>query len=217
MLLSAGLLLVLAGACSKSTDDGGQSLVQVGGGSTATGGSDGNTAGSAGLRSNTAGAPLIDTDGGTCTKKTCADLGWACGYSVDKCGNVTDCTAEGLACANNEVCIGGVNGQPTKCVAGGGQACELCNAIPDCSKAGSVTHLTGRVVTPGRDDSNVANQVGVPNAIVYILQTDKVADLPAISSGIPSGGTSCDRWRGSRLRPGLERRRHGRDGSFHAR
>jgi len=53
--------------------------------------------------------------------------------------------------------------------------------------------LSGRVVTPGRDDANIANQVGVPNAIVYILQTNKPEDLPAITAGIPNGGTSCDR------------------------
>jgi hypothetical protein len=128
-----------------------------------------------------------------CTHKTCKDLGWECGYAVDKCGNTLDCAAEGLACSANQVCIGGVDA-PTKCVAGGGTACELCSAIPDCKKAGTeVTHLTGRVVTPGRDDTNTANQVGVPNAIVYILQTNKVEDLPAITAGIPNGGTSCDR------------------------
>ena len=33
----------------------------------------------------------------------------------------------------------------------------------------------------------------MPNAIVYILQTNKLEDLPAITAGIPSGGTSCDR------------------------
>jgi len=126
-----------------------------------------------------------------CPKRTCQELGWQCGYAVDKCGNTLDCAQEGLACKNNEVCIGGVD-SPTKCVAGGGQACELCSAIPDC-KAGAVTHLTGRVVTPGRDDANTANQVGVPNAIVYILQTAKAEDLPAITAGIASGGTSCDR------------------------
>jgi hypothetical protein len=49
------------------------------------------------------------------------------------------------------------------------------------------------VVTPGRADANTPNQVGVPNAIVYILQTSKPEDLPAITAGIPSGGTSCDR------------------------
>jgi hypothetical protein len=140
-----------------------------------------------------AGGPDITPPADNCTVKTCADLGWECGSAVDKCNNVIDCAKEGRTCTNSQVCIGGVDG-PTKCVAGGGLACELCSAVPDCSKTGTaVTHLTGRVITPGRDDANSANQVGVPNAIVYILQTDKPEDLPAITAGIPSGGTSCDR------------------------
>jgi hypothetical protein len=130
--------------------------------------------------------------GPECPKKSCKDLGWECGYTVDKCGTPIDCAQEGLACTASQVCIGGVDG-PTKCVAGGGQACELCGSIPDCSKATAKTQLTGRVLTPGRDDANTANQIGVPNAIVYILQTNKPEDLPAITAGIPSGGTSCDR------------------------
>jgi len=130
--------------------------------------------------------------GPDCPKRTCAELGWECGYTVDKCGTTIDCATEGRTCSASQVCIGGIDG-PTKCVTGGGQACELCSAIPDCSKAGAVTHLKGRVLTPGRDDANTGNQVGVPNAIVYILQTAKPEDLPAISAGIPSGGTSCDR------------------------
>ena len=138
------------------------------------------------------GAPAIDPGETGCPKKSCAELGWACGYTVDKCSNVIDCGKEGLTCGANQICIGGVDG-PTKCVAGGGRACALCSAIPDCSKAGGVTHLTGRVLTPGRSDADVRNQVGVPNAIVYILQTNKLEDLPGITAGIPSGGTSCDR------------------------
>src|SRR5690606_33162211 len=52
---------------------------------------------------------------------------------------------------------------------------------------------TGRVITPGRDDANTNNQVGVPNAIVYIMKTDQIADLPAIPVGTEPGGLSCDR------------------------
>jgi hypothetical protein len=52
------------------------------------------------------------------------------------------------------------------------------------------------VVTPGRNDANTPNQVGVPNAIVYILRNNDASALPAIASGIPSGGTSCDRCEG---------------------
>ena len=185
-------LLLAASACSKSSDNVGSSQVNGAAGAAQAAGGSSSSAGAAGALSSAAGGPSINTDGSTCTKHTCAELGWACGYTVDKCNKVTNCADEGLACTKNQVCIGGVDG-PTQCVTGGGQACELCSAIPDCSKAGAVTHLTGRVVTPGRNDANVANQVGVPNAIVYILQTDKVEDLPAIGAGIPSGGTSCDR------------------------
>ena len=49
------------------------------------------------------------------------------------------------------------------------------------------------MITPGRDAANTANQVGVPNAFVYILRSNNVSDLPAIGSGIPNGGESCDR------------------------
>ncbi|MEI9940167.1 MAG: hypothetical protein WDO69_23345 [Pseudomonadota bacterium] len=188
LLLVASSALFFANACSKSSDGASSEL----GGSPASGGSGfaGGTVSSGGMTAS-AGGPNIEPP--DCTKKTCAELGWACGYTMDKCGNTIDCAAEGLTCGANQVCMGGVDG-PTKCVAGGASTCALCSAIPDCSKAGgTVTHLTGRVVTPGRDDANAANQVGVPNAIVYILQTDKPEDLPAIGAGIPSGGTSCDR------------------------
>jgi len=191
VLLLASSLPFFAGACSKASDDGVKSELGMGGrAATAAGGSAGMSVASGGELSS-AGGPTFNTSP-ECPKLTCADLGWACGYTVDKCGNEIDCAKEGLACSANQVCIGGVDA-PTKCVAGGGRACELCSAIPDCSKAGAVTHLTGRVITPGRADANTGNQVGVPNAIVYILQTTKVEDLPPFTDGIPSGGTSCDR------------------------
>ena len=202
VLLGAAALLSLASACSKSGGDAPGSALggapEAGGGSGVAGGA----AVSSGGMSALAGSPSLNTDGSGCPKKTCADLGWACGYTVDKCGGVIDCAAEGLTCASNQVCIGGVDG-PTKCVAGGGQSCALCSAIPTCTKSGPVTHLTGRVVTPGRDDANSVNQVGVANAIVYILQTDNPDDLPAITAGIPDGGTSCDRCEDQNLGPVL--------------
>lgn len=189
VLLSSAWLL-LSSACSSQSSG---STSQIGGMPTTTGGSGfgGTPTGSGGTYAS-AGGPII-TPPDDCPKRTCKDLGWECGYTVDKCGTVLDCANEGLACAPNQVCIGGADGTPTKCVAGGGQACALCSAVPDCSQAGSVTHLTGRVITPGRGDANTANQVGVPNAVVYILQTNQPEDLPAINAGIPSGGTSCDR------------------------
>jgi hypothetical protein len=192
VLLSASSLLSLANACSTSDNRG--SGVSPGGAFSSAGSGVGGSVSTGGMTWSTGGRPIIDPgDGGPdCPKRTCADLGWECGYTVDKCNNTIDCAMEGRTCSASQVCIGGIDG-PTKCVSGGGQACELCSAIPDCSKAGAVTHLKGRVITPGRDDANTGNQVGVPNAIVYILQTAKAEDLPAISAGIPSGGTSCDR------------------------
>lgn len=139
----------------------------------------------------------FDDDGkdAGCAKKTCAELGWSCGYTVDDCGQVTNCADEGRACKPDEVCIGGI-GEPTKCVpsGGGAAACDLCASIPTCTGAGQTkTKITGRVVSGGRSDADTANQVGVPNAIVYIPQNSDPANLPAITSGIPANGTSCDR------------------------
>jgi hypothetical protein len=206
--LFGSAMVLLLGACSGKTD----SPLPSGFGGTAAGGA-GNGAGSGagGATTSTGGVPQSTTGGGSpvvigggssCSSKTCAELGWACGYILDECEHVIDCAKEGLACASNEVCIGGVMG-PTECVAGGGKACVLCSAIPDCKSAGDVTHLSGRVVTPGRDDANAANQIGVPNAIVYILQTADPGALPAFSAGIPANGTSCDRCEDQDLGPVL--------------
>lgn len=126
-----------------------------------------------------------------CGTLTCSELGWGCGYLTDSCGELIDCADEGLACASGEVCIGGIDG-PTECVAAGGGSCELCSFIPPCEEGAQPTRLSGRVITPGRSDDDEANQVGVPNALVYILQSN-VEALPEIPVGIPNGGTSCDR------------------------
>lgn len=126
-----------------------------------------------------------------CEPQTCAEAGFACGMMVDECGNVVDCAEEGLTCAANEVC----SGNPTECKEASGFAdCEVCSHIPDCSDEDQVTVLRGRVVSPGRDDDDTANQVGIPNAVVYLLRTTDVGDLPAIPRGLPDGdGQSCDR------------------------
>jgi hypothetical protein len=168
------------------------------GGSVATGG------GGSGGRGGSAGTAIIPPgDGGSCPPITCASLGWACGYFIDNCDNVVNCADEGLMCAVNEVCSGGLDGQPTTCITGGAGVCPVCRGIPDCTMAPQVTTLSGRVITPGRDDTNTGNQVGVPNATVYILRTPNVADLPAIPTGIPAGGTSCDRCEDQMLGPVL--------------
>jgi hypothetical protein len=150
------------------------------GGSSARGG----TGGSAGT--------IIPPDAGSCEPVTCADLGWECGYFVDPCDNVTNCEDEGLTCAANEVCTGGLD-SPTECITGGTGDCPVCTGIPDCSAEPEVTRLSGRVITPGRDDGDTGNHVGVPNAVVYILRTSDPADLPELTSGIPGDGVACDR------------------------
>ncbi len=139
-----------------------------------------------------------------CTPGTsCASLGWECGLAVDECGNVFDCASEGRTCGALQTCIGGINA-PAQCVSGGNTGdCPLCDAVPDCSGASGTTRLTGRVVTPGRSDSNTGNQVGVPNATVYVLRTNDAGDLPAVSTGVPSNGSSCDRCDGQDLGPVL--------------
>ncbi|HTV25313.1 MAG TPA: hypothetical protein VMG12_41750 [Polyangiaceae bacterium] len=162
-------------------------------GGASTGGSSGGPSGGSGPMSGGGNGGYIDFgDAGSCPRTTCAELGWACGYTVDMCGNVVDCEQEGLTCGPNQVCVGGIDG-PTVCAAGADPTCQLCTSVPDCGSGAQLTRLTGRVITPGRDDANVANQVGVPNAVVYIMKTDQIADLPAISAGTPTGGLSCDR------------------------
>jgi hypothetical protein len=130
---------------------------------------------------------------------SCAELGWECGVAIDACGNLFDCALEDRVCnAQTESCIGGVDG-PAQCLNGteGQGSCDVCDAIPDCSGMPQRTRLTGRVITPGADDADTLNQVGIPNAFVYILRNDDESELPAIISGIPNDGsgftTACDR------------------------
>jgi hypothetical protein len=122
---------------------------------------------------------------------SCEELGWECGLAVDECGEVHDCAAEGRTCGALEICTGGINA-PTECevpaILG---PCELCSSVPNCTAG--ITRLTGRVITPGRDNADTANQVGVPNAFVYIVRNNDLGDLPPIATGIPANGTSCDR------------------------
>jgi hypothetical protein len=187
-LVLAGL--AIAGACSGTADvvvkdqgkGGGDGEAGEGTGGTSARGGTGGTGGT-----------IIPPDTGNCQPVTCTELGWECGYFVDPCDNVTDCEDEGLTCAENEVCTGGLD-SPTECVTGGGSDCPVCTGIPDCGEdPDDFTRLSGRVITPGRDDGNTGNQVGVPNAIVYLLRTNDPRDLPDIPTGIPADGESCDR------------------------
>jgi hypothetical protein len=105
---------------------------------------------------------------------------------------MVNCADEGLTCGPLEACTGGLDG-PTVCASSLGEGCTLCGDVPDCSAATQPTRLTGRVVTPGRDDTNVGNHVGVPNAFVYIIRSADETQLPAIGTGLPEGGMACDR------------------------
>lgn len=127
---------------------------------------------------------------------SCAELGWECGIAFDECGNTFDCAAEGRACNALQTCTGGLNA-PTTCESS--TTCDVCDAIADCSAEPMPTTLTGRVITAGRDDANVGNQVGVPNAFVYVLANNDPAALPEIAAGLPEGGTACDRCDGQDL------------------
>lgn len=191
-LLFGTAMTILVSACSGSSGNG---AVIPGGGSGNAGSPGGGASGEGGRGPNGGGntGGYIDFgDAGSCPRTTCAELGWACGYTVDMCGNVVDCAAEGLTCGANEVCVGGIDG-PTVCATGADPTCELCTAVPDCGAGAEPTRLAGRVITPGRNDANVQNQLGVPNAVVYILRTDQEDALPAIPTGTPTGGLSCDR------------------------
>jgi hypothetical protein len=137
-----------------------------------------------------------------CKPTTCKEQGIGCGKVVDACGNVIDCADEGLTCGPLEVCSGSAD-MPAQCKTNSDTPCELCAAVPDCSNASQATKLSGRVVTAGQTDANVKNQLGVPNAFVYILRNSGVGDLPAITAGIPDGGTSCDRCQDQDLGPVL--------------
>ncbi len=194
--LHLGVLAGIFSACSG--DSGGGADPGLDSGGDANGGTSSTGATSSG--------GTIDIGGGgdnTCEPTTCEELGWACGYTIDPCGGeMLDCAEEGLECGPDEACVGGIDG-PTECVAGGAGSCELCDAIPDCSKEPQETILEGRVVSPGRADDDTGNQVGVPNAIVYILRNDEVGDLPDIPTGIPEDGTACDRCEDQDLGPVL--------------
>jgi hypothetical protein len=208
-----GVAVLISAACSNTAKLGDQPEGLVGGATSAGGtggaaamGGDMSTTG--GTSSGAGGTTLISVMDGTtdpkdmCPPTTCKEQGIGCGKVVDKCGNVIDCADEGLTCGPLEVCSGGVD-MPAQCKTSGDTPCELCSAVKDCSSAPQKTALKGRVVTPGRDDQNTKNQVGVPNAFVYILRNDDADDLPAISSGIPDGGTSCDRCEDQDLGPVL--------------
>jgi hypothetical protein len=137
------------------------------------------------------------------TATSCAELGWACGNAINNCGTVYNCALENRGCSPLQACVGGITG-PTTCESGTtGGSCPLCSAVPDCSGRTQLTQVTGRVITPGRTDAETGNQVGVPNAFVYILRENNPALLPAISSGVGASGNACDRCEQTQLGPVL--------------
>jgi hypothetical protein len=200
-LLCSGMVGALAACGSEAPKP---SLIPPGGGEpgSGTGGVGGGGAIPELNGGGQAGTFVLENGETDCQRQTCAELGWACGYLLDHCGQVVNCADEGLACAANEICQGGL-GNPTECVAGVTADCSVCSAIPDCNSAAQPTRLTGRVVSPGRTDNDTGNQIGVPNAIVYILRGTDASVLPAMSAGIPTGGTSCDRCEDQDLGPVL--------------
>src|SRR5262249_54325250 len=127
------LMVLMLGACSNkgpetpSFGTGGTSSGGLGGGGNS--GSGGAAVIQGGRSATGGGAPIIiGGNNSGCPKTTCAEIGFACGYTINECGQVVNCAAEGLTCKANEVCIGGVDG-PTKCESAGGKACPLCEFI----------------------------------------------------------------------------------------
>jgi hypothetical protein len=179
------------GSSGGSGGTGGAGVAASAGMAAGAGGATGATGGTLGL----AGQPIVDPNQPMeeCDPVTCTGLGYACGYILDPCGNRTvNCADEGLTCGPLEACTGGLDG-PTVCASSLGEGCTLCGDVADCSTATQPTRLSGRVITAGRDDANVGNQLGVPNAFVYILRSADETQLPPMSTGIPEGGMACDR------------------------
>src|SRR5687767_4758455 len=100
-------VLAIAAACSSKTADVEPRGVATGGAfSGGTSGTDtGGTSGSAGTTPTGGSAGVIILPEGGCPTITCESLGWACGYTLDECGNEIDCGV----CGANEVCAGGLD------------------------------------------------------------------------------------------------------------
>lgn len=200
---SSVVILFTFANCSSDDDAIPPSTFDGGSGSSGTSGTDAGTGG-AGATPSTGGRDGggLNPDASNECNTTCAEAGWACGQMIDPCGNVVDCADEGLGCGEGQICVGGIDA-PAECQVGLGGTCELCSAVPDCSDADQTTLLRGRVVSPGRDDDDVGNQVGIPNALVYILRNNDLDELPAIDSGVPAGAERCERCEEQELGPVL--------------
>jgi len=138
-----------------------------------------------GASSGTGGGAGLSASGGV----SGAPASGAGGVATGKGGSAGISAAAGSSTTDDGGAGGASGTGGTSSPGGAGGATD---SVPDCSAAESETTLTGRVVTPGRDDGNAANQVGVPNAFVYVVR-GKATDLPTITAGIPDGGSHCDR------------------------
>lgn len=139
----------------------------------------------------------------TCTPRSCNDLHHTCGLATDGCGHgincwsgcsPTDLSCTG-SCGTNNTCLSNGAGEQS-CVAGTPTCVgSLCSSVPTSCAANAQTKLTGTVKTPGRESAagTRANQLPVPNALVYIPADPSIA-LPAIMEGVEAGNAaSCGR------------------------
>jgi len=118
-----------------------------------------------------------------CVPRTCAATGANCGPVADGCGGLLSCGT----CVAPQSCGGG--GRPSVCGAPGGgmtTCTNLCLRRATC-RAGVVTTLSGRVVTPARTAPDP-----LYNAVVYIPNAPVAAFAPGVSCdrcGSPTSGS----------------------------
>lgn len=112
-------------------------------------------------------------DCGSCTPKTCDDLGYTCGLAGDGCGGLLDCGP--TACSVlGQTCGGG--GEPGQCGCRG-----ACADVPDCSgEPNDTTTLTGKVYDPAGNNP-------LYNVFVYVANDP---EDPALKTFPP--GITCD-------------------------
>src|SRR5262245_11845810 len=92
--LYGSIAVAIAVACGGAPKlEGGPGAITEGGtagtGQPGTGGAAPSGGGGSGASGGSGGTNIIPPgDGGSCPPLTCASLGWACGYTIDKCDNV---------------------------------------------------------------------------------------------------------------------------------
>ncbi len=116
---------------------------------------------------------------GTCTPKTCAQVGANCGSVSDGCGGTLSCGT----CTAPQTCGG--NNVPNVCGAPVASCTGLCTRQVQCSPG--VTSISGIVYAPTDPASSYGPQVDpVPHAYVYVPN----GPVAAFTSG-PSCGGQC--------------------------